>query len=221
MLTFALLVGTLMTVPDKVVISSSSLTNAELPKSVWAARQGTRWSFASGIVTGQPSTPEYQASRKDHKGTEPRLALPATPQDFAAEFDVQFSGGSFSKLAPFIEFGHHKARFSFTKDALTLDADSGKAKLGSTTKMKFVPEHWYRVVAEQSGEDVLIQVDGVKLFGTHPSLKEKTVKGAAGLGFCGTQGGKLELKNLIVWSVRPDLQPTWPTLRESLLSPKL
>lgn len=220
MLTLALFAGTLMTLPDKVILSSSTLVDAKLPTAEWGARQGTRWSFATGVVEGRASAPEYQASKKDHKGLEPRLALPTTPQDFAAEFDIRFSGGTWVKLAPFIEFGHHKARFSFTKEALTLDADSGKAKLGTSKEVKYRADHWYHVIAEQKGEDVLIQVDGARLFGTHPSLLEKPGKGAAGLGICGLRGGTVQLKNLNVWSIKPEAHPAWASLRLELSKPK-
>ena len=144
------------------------------------------------------------------------MAIPTTPHDFYAEFDIRFSGGTFTKLAPFIEYGHHKARFSFGKDALSLDADSGKAKLGTTAKVQYQDGHWYHVVAEQKGEEVLMQVDGVPLYGTHPSLKDPAEKGAAGLGFCGAQGGTIDLRDVKIWSVKPDFAPQWAETKAKL-----
>ncbi len=209
-----------MTQTDLIVVESPVDASAKLDKSKWNARQGTRWAIEGDVLVGRPSTAEYQASKKDHKGLEPRLALPSLPQDFAAEFDVRFSGGSFTKLAPFIEFGHHKARFSFTEEGLTLDADSSAAKLGSTDQVKYETDHWYHIVAEQRGDEVLIQVDGVRLYGTHPTFKEKTPSGASGLGFCGSRGGTIQIKALKAWSIKPDEQPGWATVRAELTKRK-
>ena len=220
MILASLAAGFLMTQTDAIVLEAPVDSSAKLDKAVWNARQGTRWEVRDGLVYGQPSTPEYQAGKRDHKGLEPRLAMPTLPQDFAAEFYIRFKSGSFTKLAPFIEYGHHKARYSFGKDALTLDADSGKAKLGSTEAVKFNGDHWYHIIAEQRGDEVLIQVDGTRLFGTHPTLKEKTPKGAAGLGFCGTRGGTIEIKGLKAWSVKPEVASGWAAVRAELAKPK-
>ncbi|MBI1335183.1 MAG: hypothetical protein GC165_20150 [Armatimonadetes bacterium] len=217
MLTLFVFANPLMTVPDKLVLQSPAPDKTDLAAKVWSPRQKTRWTLANGIVSGEPSTPEYQAGRKDHKGLEPRMAIPSTPQDFCAEFDIRFSGGTFTKLAPFIEYGHHKARFSFQKDGLSLDADSGKAKLATTDKVTFQDGHWYHVVAEQKGDEVLMQVDGVTLYGTHPTLKEPATKGAAGLGFCGTQGGTIDIRDLKAWSIKPDYAPGWSEVKAKLV----
>lgn len=206
----------LMTVPDQVVLESPSTSETTLNVKVWAPRQKTRWTLVDGVIKGEASTPEYQASRKDHKGLEPRLAIPTTPQDFYAEFDVRFTGGTFAKLAPFIEFGHHKARFSFGKDEVSLNADSGKAKLASTTKAQYQDGHWYHIIAEQKGEEAVMQIDGVPVYGSHPSLKEPTEKGAAGLGFCGSNGGTVEIRGLKIWSVKADCLPTWSDLKAKI-----
>lgn len=206
----------LMTLPAELVFELPK-ESATLAKEIYGVRQSTRWSLSEGILSGAPSTPEFQASRKDHKGLEPRIAFVKTPQDFAASFRIRFSGGTFTKLPPFIEFGHHKARFSFGRESISLDADSGAAKLGSSSAAKFEDGHTYEVYAEQRGEDVLLQVDGqCTLFGSHPSLKTPTAKGAAGLGICGTNGGKVEISELRIWSIRDGEQPGWPALRRKL-----
>ena len=83
----------LMSQPDKVVLREDFSKSKKLDKAVWRARQGTRWAMEDGVLRGRPSSPEYQARKADHKGLEPRLSIPAAPQEFIIEFSIRIVGG--------------------------------------------------------------------------------------------------------------------------------
>ena len=75
----------LMAVADQVVLQDDFSTPGPVNKKQWGTKQGTQWIVEEGVLRGKPSTPEYQASRKDHFGYEPRIASPVTPTPFIAK----------------------------------------------------------------------------------------------------------------------------------------
>lgn len=83
----------LLAVPDQVVLQDDFSKAGPLDKKAWAKRQGTQWTVEDGVLRGMPSTPEFQASKEDHKGLEPRLSAPITPAQFIAKFSLRFDGG--------------------------------------------------------------------------------------------------------------------------------
>lgn len=94
-LTQAVELKPLLAQPDQIVFEDDFTKSAPLDKTNWAKRQGTQWAVEDGVLRGRPSTPEYQAKVKDHKGYEPRISAPVTPAQFIAKFSVRFelSGG--------------------------------------------------------------------------------------------------------------------------------
>lgn len=204
----------LLAIPDKVLLQDDYTTAKPLPKGVYAKRQGTQWAIEDGVLRGQPSTPEFQAKQKDHSGYEPRLSIPACPQDFIIQFDVRFLGGQPTGLTPHIEIGHHMARLTWANGGeAKLTADHESILLANAPGFKIEPDRWYRALAEIKGEEFVIQfAEGPTIYGSHPTFAgEKT-----GFGVAGNRGGKVELDNITVWAVKPALQPEWAKTRAAL-----
>ena len=207
----------LMAVPEKAVYQGDFSKPKPLDKKEWQARQGTNWKIEDGVLRGVPSTAEYQASRKDHKGLEPRIAAPITPPQFVAKLSVRFKDGSETDVLPFIEFGHHKVRIKFSRDGLTLLGDHETIKLAQTTEIKYKPGQWYHLLVELKGDEFVVQIaGGPTLYAKHASLTAPVTSGADGLGVAGPKGGVVEINNVTLWSIQAAPQKDWDKTRDSL-----
>ena len=204
----------LLALPDQIVLHEDFTTAKPLTKDTYVMRQGTRWTIADGVLRGIPSSAEFQAKKKDHFGYEPRLSIPACPQEFIIQFDVRFIGGKPTAIVPFVEFGHHVARVAWAGDSgAKLIADSETLQLATAPEFKVEPGKWIRALAEIKGDEFVIQfAGGPTLHGKHPSLAAKN----DGFGVAGLKGGTVELDNITVWSVKADPNPRWTAARARL-----
>jgi len=210
----------LMAVPGKVVLKDDFSKSREIDKAVWAKRQGTRWEIIDGVLRGRPSTAEFQASHKDHKGLEPRLSAPVTPPQFVATFTVRFVDGEETAVVPFIEFGHHVARLKFSRDGLTLLADGESVVVAEARDFRYEAGRTYRLTAELKGDELFVQIaGGPTLYAKHPCFAKPAPSGGNGLGVAGPRGGLTELDDVTIWSIGEKSQPGWEAKRAEL--PKL
>ncbi len=207
----------LMAMADKVVLQDDFSKDGPVKKGQWGARQGTRWEVKAGVLLGQPSTPEYQASHKDHKGFEPRVSAPVTPAQFIAKFSVCFKGGTETVIVPFVEFGHHVCRLRLSKDGAELVADHESTRVAEAKSLRYEPGKWYHFLAELKGDEVVIQIaGGPTLYAKHPCFSQPVASGGNGLGIAGPKDGQVEIDNVTLWSVKADNQSDWVTKREAL-----
>ncbi len=205
----------LLAIPNQVVLDNDFSTADQLRKDHWRPNMGTRWTVTDGVLTGIPSTLEFQASKPDHKGFEPRINVPVTPKQCIARFSVRFSDGGETAIVPFVEFGHHVARVKFSKDGVFLLADHDTLKVAETTQLRYEPGRWYHALAELKGEEFVIQfTGGPTLYAKHPSYALPPPSGAPGMGIAGPKDGVAEIDNVTIWSIQPDEQPTWAAHRE-------
>jgi hypothetical protein len=204
-----------MAIPDQVVLREDFATPKPLPKGKFTARQGTRWTIVDGVLRGIPSSAEFQAKKKDHFGYEPRLSIPACPQDFIIEFDVRFIGGKATAIAPFVEFGHHIARIAWAGGGAKLVVDTESVQLDAAPDFKIDDGKWYHGLAEAKGDELVVQfAGGPTLHAKHPTLTGPK----DGFGVAGAKGGTVELDNITVWSVKPEVNSDWPRTRQTLRS---
>jgi len=199
---------------DQIVLQDDFSKAGPFNKKQWGARQGTQWIVEEGVLRGRPSTPEFQAKKKDHFGYEPRISAPVTPPQFIAQFSVRFSGGSETFIVPFIEFGHHVCRIRLTKNGAELLADGESTRVAESKELKFEPGKWYHALAEMKGEEFVIQfADGPTLYATHPCFAKPAPSGGNGLGLAGPKDGMVELDNVTLWTIKPDAQAGWEAKR--------
>jgi hypothetical protein len=205
----------LLAVPDRVVLQEDFAVAKPLEKGKFTARQGTRWTIVDGVLRGIPSTAEFQAKKKDHFGYEPRLSIPACPPEFIIRFDVRFTGGKATAIAPFVEFGHHIARVAWAGGGAKLVADTESVQLAAAPEFKIEDGKWYHALGEIKGDELVLQfAGGPTLYGRHDALKEPN----DGFGVAGAKGGTVELDNITVWSVKPEPNPRWADKRATLPS---
>ncbi len=186
--------------PDKVVLKESFSGGAADAK-LWQSRQHTRWSVVDGMLHGQPSTAEYQASRKDHQGFEPRLMIRTELDDYIVDFRFRINSGEQHMVGAFFELGHHFARVAFKEGGLEMNIGN----LQDPTILAHMPEvkleigRWYRVLCEMRGDEVLVQFEG------GPTLRGKDARIAEhtpGFGITGLRGGTMDVDDVTIWSVK-------------------
>lgn len=196
----------LMAVPDKAVVEDDFSKAKPLAKDTWQIRQGTQWAIEDGVLRGRPSTPEYQASKKDHKGTEARVSLPACPQEYIIRFSVRFIDGEPTTVVPFVEFGHHCVRVAWAGGGARVLADSESLLVNEAPKFKVESGKWIHGLAEMKGDELVVQfADGPTLYAKHPRFAAEK----DGFGLAGTKGGTVELDDVTVWSVKSEEQSGW------------
>ena len=207
----------LMVIADKPVLVDDFSNAGPFNKEQWQARQGTQWTIEDGVLRGKPSSADYQATKSDHAGKEPRIAAPITPKECVARFSVRFSGGEETNLVPLVEFGHHVCRLHFSKDITELLAAHDTVRVNEAKGFKYKPDVWYHMLWELKGDEVVVQIaGGPTLYAKHPSLAEPATSGADGLGIAGPRDGTVEIDNVTIYSIKPNVQPTWEAAKKAL-----
>ncbi len=200
----------MMSVPKSCVITNDFSVGGPLDKSIYKAQQGTRWEIKDGVLFGQPSTPEYQASKPDHKGLEPRIGFPTTPKQFMATYSIRYMGGTATTISPFMEYGHHVTRVRILPDGTDLLAEHDTLRVAANLDYKLVDGSWYHVMVEAKGEEAVIQfANGPILYAKHATYALPQASGSPGIGFAGARGGTIEIDNLSIWSIADEEQPRW------------
>lgn len=198
---------------DQLILQETFSESRPLDKAHWNPRQHTRWAMESGVLRGQPSTQEFQASQDHHQGLEARLSIPSCPDEFAIQFSIRFLEGSATPICPFIEFGHHKARIYWGEAGAQLVADGETVQLDHEPSFKIDPGTWYHALAEIKADEFLIRFShGPELYGKHPSMNVAK----DGFGVAGFQKGKVELDDIKVWSIKKIPRRTWRTYSKRL-----
>ncbi len=207
----------ILAIPDKIVLQDDFSISEPLAKGTWSLRQHTRWNIEEGVLRGIPSSLEYQNSRRDHQGFEPRISCPATPSEFVASFSIRFIGGTETSIAPFVEFGHHVARIKFSEMGMSLIADGESVKLDEAKDFKYESGKWYHAMAELRGDEFVIQfANGPTLYAKHPRFALPVSSGGAGFGVAGTKGGAVEIDELTLWSIKAKINPMWKSAQKQL-----
>ena len=200
----------LMVIPEKSVLQETFSKSGPVNKTIWQSRQGTRWSIEQDVLRGRPSSKEYQASRTHHYGYEPRVSVPVTPAEFLAGFSFRFVGGEESDIVPFVEFGHHVCRVKFSSEGTFILVDHETLKVAESGDFKYVPGKWYHALAELKGDEFVIQfVDGPTWYVKHECLAKANSSGGNGLGLAGPKDGTVELDNVSIWKIRPQVKRSW------------
>ena len=203
-----------MVIPEKSVLQETFSKSGPVNKTNWQSRQGTRWSIEQGVLRGRPSSKEYQASRTHHYGYEPRVSVPVTPAEFLAGFSFRFVGGEESDIVPFVEFGHHVCRVKFSNEGTFILVDHETLKVAESGDFKYVPGKWYHALAELKGDEFVIQfVDGPTWYVKHECLAKANSSGGNGLGLAGPKDGTVELDNVSIWKIRPQVKRSWTERR--------
>jgi hypothetical protein len=207
-------------IPDKVLFADDFSHPGELKAvaaknpqvSTWGPNQGTRWTVADGVLKGEASTAEYQASHDTHKGVQPRIVLTRMPADYVLKFSMRLIDGKpfvaddRKSVPPFVEIGHHIARITWGENGAMLLADGDTLQMDVAKDFKLEPGKWVVVMIERRADEVFVQFqDGPSFYGKHATYNSKLHPVMLG----GLEAGHMEVDDVTMWSIKEGDQATW------------
>lgn len=204
--------------PGKVLLDENFNQDKTLDKTFWSVGQHTTWTVAKGMLWGAQSTKEYQASRKDHKGTIPRMRINLPAQNFILAFSFRLHDPAPGEprrggLQAFFEFGHHLARVNYNDEGTKVLVDHEQTKYWHEPKTMVAPEQWHHVLAELRGDELVVRfADGPSMYIQHADVaKEKAQFGIVGYNF-----GTLEIDNVKLWAPGDGTHRVWRVAKEKI-----
>ncbi len=169
-------------------------------KDFWELRQNTSWSIKDGILTGSPSSKEFQDKKKasddpSHAGLKPVIWLTKVPENFVCAMRVRYDAKAYQKGFPLFDLGHHTHTISFSEKATTLTIKKNVEKL-DTEQPLFSLNEWHDVVIELKKGTILLKIDGKKhVF----ESKNIDMTGQAQIDFKAVDGGSCQIDSVKLW----------------------
>jgi hypothetical protein len=132
----------------------------------WEVRQNTTWEIKDGVLSGSPSSKEYQEKKKasddpSHAGLKPVIWLRKVPENFVCTLRVRYDGKAYAKGFPLLDIGHHIHTISFSEKATTLTIKKNVETLPVEQPL-FALNQWHDVVIEVKKGTLLLKIDGKK-----------------------------------------------------------
>jgi hypothetical protein len=137
-----------------------------LNKEFWVVRQNTTWAIKDGVLTGSPSSKEFQEKKlasgdPSHAGLKPVIWLKQVPENFVCTMRVRYDATAYQKGFPLFDLGHHIHTLTFSEKATTLTIKKDVEKL-PTEEPLFALNQWHDVAIEMKKGTILLKIDGKK-----------------------------------------------------------
>jgi hypothetical protein len=132
----------------------------------WEVRQNTTWTIKDGVLTGSPSSKEFQEKKKasadpSHAGLKPVIWLNKVPENFVITMRLRYSAKAFQKGFPLLDLGHHANTITFSEKATTLVIKKNVETLAATEPL-FALNQWHDVAIELKKGTIVLTIDGRK-----------------------------------------------------------
>jgi hypothetical protein len=130
----------------------------------WEVRQNTTWAIKDGVLTGSPSSKEFQEKKKasadpSHAGLKPVIWLKQVPENFVCTLRVRYDAKAYQKGFPLLDIGHHIHTLTFSEKATTLSIKKNVETLPASQPL-FALNQWHDVAIELRKGTLLLTVDG-------------------------------------------------------------
>jgi hypothetical protein len=171
-----------------------------LNKDFWEVRQNTTWALKEGILTGSPSSQEFQDKKKasddpSHAGLKPVIWLKKVPENFVCSMRVRYDAAAYQKGFPLFDLGHHIHTLTFSEKATTLTIKK-KVETLPVEQPLFALNQWHDVVIELKKGSLLLKIDGKKhLF----ESKNIDMTGQPQIDFKAIDGGSCQIDSVKLW----------------------
>jgi len=171
-----------------------------LNKEFWEVRQNTTWAIKDGVLTGSPSSKEFQEKKKasadpSHAGLNPVIWLKQVPENFVCTMRVRYDGEAYRKGFPLLDLGHHTNTISFSEKATTLTIKKDVETLWAESPL-FTLNEWHDVAIELKKGTLLLSIDGKK---RRFESKNIDMAGQAQIDFKGLNFGTCQIDNVKLW----------------------
>jgi hypothetical protein len=140
--------------------------DGSLNQDFWEVRQNTTWAIKNGVLTGSPSSKEFQEKKKasddpSHAGLKPVIWLQKVPENFVCTMRLRYSAKAFQKGFPLLDLGHHIHTLVFSEKATTLAIKKNVETLPVAQPL-FALNQWHDVAIELKKGTILFKIDGQK-----------------------------------------------------------
>lgn len=166
----------------------------------WEVRQNTTWAIKDGVLTGSPSSKEFQDKKKasddpSHAGLKPVIWLKKVPENFVCAMRVRYDAKAYQKGFPIFDLGHHTHTLTFSEKATTLVIKHNVETIPVEQPL-FALNEWHDVVIELKKGTILLSIDGKKhLF----ESKNIDMAGQAQIDFKAVDGGSCQIDSVRLW----------------------
>lgn len=166
----------------------------------WEVRQNTTWSIKEGVLTGSPSSKEFQEKKvasgdKAHAGFKPVIWLKKVPENFVCALRMRYDAKTYQKGFPLLDLGHHIHTLNFSEKATTLTIKKDVEKLAVEQPL-FTLNAWHDVIIELKKGSLLLQIDGVKHVFESQNID---MAGQAQIDFKAIDNGTCQIDRIRLW----------------------
>jgi hypothetical protein len=182
------------------LIYSDTFDSGPLNTDFWEVRQNTTWAIKDGILTGSPSSKEFQDKKKasddpSHAGLKPVIWLKKVPENFICSMRVRYDATTYQKGFPIFDLGHHVHTLTFSEKATTLVIKKNVESLPVEQPL-FTLNQWHDVIIELKKGTILFKIDGKQhLF----ESKNIDMTGQAQIDFKAVDGGSCQIDSIRLW----------------------
>jgi hypothetical protein len=147
-------------------VYSDDFSSGKLNTDFWEVRQNTTWAIKDGVLTGSPSSAEFQEKKKasadpSHAGLKPVIWLNKVPENFVITMRLRYGAKAFQKGFPLLDLGHHIHTLTFSEKATTLVIKKNVETLAVPQPL-FALNQWHDVAIELKKGTLLLTIDGQK-----------------------------------------------------------
>jgi hypothetical protein len=166
----------------------------------WEVRQNTGWSIKDGVLTGSPSSKEFQEKKKaspdpTHAGLKPVIWLKQVPENFVCTMRLRYSAKTYQKGFPLIDIGHHTHTIIFDEKKTTLTIKKNVQSLAVPEPL-FALNQWHDVVIELKKGMLLLKIDGRKHVFQSANID---MAGQHQIDFKAVDSGSCEIDDVKLW----------------------
>ena len=182
------------------LVYEDNFDGGKLNTGFWETRQNTTWAVKDGVLSGGPSSKEFQATKQasadpSHAGLKPVIWLKKVPQNFVCTFRVRYDGKGYQRGFPLIDLGHHTHTLVFSEKATTLTIKKNVETLSATDPL-FSINQWHEVAIELKKGAILLKIDGQKHAFESAGID---MTGQAQIDFKGIDGGACQIDSVKLW----------------------
>ena len=146
------------------LIYEDTFDGATINTNFWEVRQSSTWAIKNGVLTGSPSSAEFQAKKKasadpSHAGLKPVIWLKQVPENFVCTMRVRYDAKAYQKGFPLFDLGHHIHTLTFTDKATRLSIKKDVETLAVPQPL-FALNQWHDVAIELKKGTILLVIDG-------------------------------------------------------------
>ena len=182
------------------LVYEDSFDGSILNTDFWEVRQSTTWTIQDGILTGAPSSKEFQEKKiasndPSHAGLKPVIWLKKVPENFLCAMRLRYDGQGYQKGFPLLDLGHHIHTISFSEKSTTLTIKKNVEMIHAETPILKLNQ-WHDVIIELRKGTLILTIDGKK---HRFESKNIDMAGQAQIDFKGLNHGGCQIDEIRLW----------------------